>query len=48
MGKVYNIIKYIMRLAGHHKDFAKNQLNAYIEDKLFNYVELLLIKDRGV
>ena len=48
MGKVYNIIKYIMRLAGRRKDFVKNQLNAYIEDKLFNYAELLLVKDRGV
>ena len=37
-----------MRLIGRRKDFAKNQLNACIEDKLFNYIELLLIKDGGV
>jgi len=48
VGKVYNIVKYIMRSIGRRKDFAKNQLNAYIEDKLFNYAELLLIKDGGV
>ena len=48
MGKVYNIIKYIMQLLECYKDFTKNQLNACIEDELFNYIELLLIKDRGV
>ena len=48
MGKVYNIIKYIMSLIGRCKDFTKNQLNAYIEDKLFNHAELLFIKDGGV
>ena len=48
MGKVYNIIKYIIQLIGRRKDFAKNQLNAYIEDKLFNYIELMIIKDGGV
>ena len=48
VGKVYNIIKYIMQSTGRHKDFTKNQLNAYIENQLFNYTELLLIKDRGV
>ena len=37
-----------MQLIGRRKNFAKNQLNAYIENKLFNYVELLLIKDGGV
>ena len=37
-----------MRLTGCREDFAENQLNAYIEDKLFNYIELLLIKDGGV
>jgi len=24
VGKIYNIIKYIMRLTGRHKDFAEN------------------------
>ena len=48
VGKVYNIIKYIMRLPGCRKDFAENQLNACIEDELFDYTELLLIKDGGV
>jgi len=48
MGKVHNIVKYIMQSAGRRKDFAKNQLNTCIEDKLFNYTELLLIKDGGV
>ena len=48
MGKIHNIIKYIIWLAGCCKDFAKNQLNAYIEDELFDYIELLLIKDGGV
>ena len=48
IGKLYNIIKYIMRLTRHCKDFAENQLKAYIEDELFNYVKLLFIKDRGV
>jgi len=48
MGKVHNIVKYIMQSAGRRKDFAKNQLNTCIEDKLFNHAELLLIKDGGV
>ena len=48
IGKVYNIVKYIMRLIGRCKDFTKNQLKACIEDELFNYIELLLIKDGGV
>ena len=48
MGKVYNIVKYIIRSLGRRKDFAENQLNAYIEDKLFDHAELLLIKDGGV
>ena len=48
IGKVHNIVKYIMRLTGRREDFAKNQLKACIEDELFNYAELLLIKDRGV
>ncbi len=37
-----------MQSAGRRKDFAKNQLNTCIEDKLFNHAELLLIKDGGV
>ena len=48
VGKVHNIVKYIMRSTGCREDFAKNQLKAYIEDKLFNHAELLLIKDGGV
>ena len=48
VSKVYNIVKYIMRLIGRREDFAKNQLKACMEDELFNYVELLLIKDGGV
>jgi len=36
VGKVYNIIKYIMRLIRRYKDFTKNQAKAYIKDKLFN------------
>jgi hypothetical protein len=48
IGKVYNIVKYIIRSTGRRKDFAKNQLNACIEDELFNHTELLLIKDGGV
>ena len=34
--KIYNIIKYIMRLTGRQEDFAKNQAKAYIKDDLFN------------
>ena len=37
-----------MRSLGRYKIFIKNQLNACIEDELFDYIELLLIKDRGV
>ena len=48
VGKVYNIVKYIMRLIERCEDFVENQLNACIEDKLFNYIELLLIKDGGI
>ena len=36
MGKIYNIIKYIMRLIKRREDFTKNQAKAYIKDKLFN------------
>ena len=36
MGKIYNIIKYIMQLIGRWKDFAKNQAKARIKDDLFN------------
>ena len=36
MGKIYNIVKYIMRLIGRRKDFAKNQAKVYIKDDLFN------------
>ena len=36
VGKIYNIIKYIMRLIGRRKDFAENQSKAYIKDDLFN------------
>ena len=48
MGKLHNIIKYIMWTPGHCKDFAKYQAEASTKDELFNYAELLLIKDRGV
>ena len=48
IGKIYNIVKYIMRSTGRQEDFAKNQAEAYIKDDLFNYAELLLIKDGGV
>ena len=48
VGKLHNIIKYIMRLTKRYKDFAKNQTEAYIKDDLFNQAELLLIKDGGV
>ena len=48
IGKIYNIVKYIIRLIGRWEDFTKNQAKVYIKDDLFNYVELLLIKDRGV
>ena len=36
IGKIYNIIKYIMQLIGYQEDFAKNQAEAYIKDNLFN------------
>ena len=36
IGKIYNIVKYIMRLIGYQEDFAKNQAKAYIKDDLFN------------
>ena len=48
VGKLYNIVKYIMRLTRRHKDFAENQTKACIEDDIFDQVELLLIKDGGV
>jgi len=48
VGKLHNIIKYIMRLTGRRKDFAENQTKARIKDDLFNQAELLLIKDGGV
>ena len=48
VGKLYNIIKYIMRSTRRYKDFAKNQTKACIKDDLFNQAELLLIKDGGV
>ena len=48
MGKLYNIIKYIIRTLGHYKDFTKYQAEASAKDELFNYIELLLIKDEGV
>ena len=35
-GKIYNIIKYIMRLIGDWEDFIKNQAKVYIEGNLFN------------
>ena len=37
-----------MQSTRRHKDFAKNQTEAYIEDNFFNQAKLLLIKDRGV
>ena len=48
MGKLHNIIKYIIQILSCYKDFAEYQAKANAEDKLFNYVELLLIKDGGV
>ena len=36
MGKIYNIIKYIMRLIGCQEDFIKNQAEVCIKDNLFN------------
>jgi hypothetical protein len=36
VGKVYNIVKYIMRLTKRRKDFAKNQAKACVKDELFN------------
>ena len=36
VGKLYNIIKYIMQSIRRRKDFAKNQTKACIEDDLFN------------
>ena len=36
IGKIHNNIKYIMRLIGRYKDFAKNQAKVYIKDNLFN------------
>src|SRR6266567_52495 len=48
MGKLYNIVKYIIRTLGRHKDFAKYQAEASAKDKLFNPTKLLLIKDRGI
>ena len=37
-----------MRTPGRRKDFAKYQVEASAKDELFNYIELLLIKDGGV
>ena len=37
-----------MQSLRHCKDFAENQLDACIENELFDYAELLLIKDGGV
>ena len=37
-----------MRIPGRCEDFAKYQVKASAKDELFNYVELLLIKDGGV
>ena len=36
VGKLYNIVKYIMQLTGRRKDFAENQTKAHIKDNLFN------------
>ena len=36
IGKLYNIIKYIIRSTRRYKDFAKNQTKACIKDNLFN------------
>jgi hypothetical protein len=36
VGKLYNIVKYIMRLTKRREDFAKNQTEARIKDDLFN------------
>ena len=48
MGKLYDIIKYIIQTLGYYKDFAKYQVKASAKNKLFNYIELLLIKDGGI
>ena len=36
VGKLHNIVKYIMRSTKRYKDFAENQTEAYIEDDLFD------------
>ena len=36
MGKIHNIIKYIMRSTGCREDFTENQAKACIKDDLFN------------
>ena len=48
IGKIHNIVKYIIRSTGRREDFAGWQLEACIEDELFDHTELLLIKDGGV
>jgi len=48
VGKVHNIVKYIMRSTRRREDFTKNQAEACIKDELFDQAELLLIKDGGV
>ena len=36
VGKIHNIVKYIMRSTGRREDFAENQAEACIKDDLFN------------
>ena len=48
IGKLHNIVKYIMRSTGRREDFADNQAEAAAEDELFDQLELMLIKDGGV
>ena len=48
MGKLYNIVKYIMLTPFRREDFAEYQAEASAENKLFDHTELLLIKDGGV
>ena len=48
VGKVHNIVKYIMRSTARREDFAENQSQACAEDELFDQAELILVKDGGV
>jgi hypothetical protein len=47
-GKIYNIIKYILRSDPRRQEFADFQLEAALEDQIYDWVELQLLKDGGV